>query len=497
MSVTDGTRALIVIRLSNMTDTTTSPQRQREICEKYCTTNGLTIVGHAEDLDISATEYAPWDRPELGEWMRDRASQFDVMVFWRADRLVRNAGDLTQMADWARKHGKRLISATEPNFDVITATGEGIATIQAVFARMESEATRARVMSAKDARRKAGKWNGSSAPYGYSPVPADDGGFRLEPDENSKRVLEWADAVIAGKSRVSIVEKLRAAKAPTPADVNNMRAGRSPKGNVWTLQAVTKILTSRILIGETVHNGEVLRDDRGAPILRTTPIMSREKWQRLQDAINNNVRGQKHTQRKNASLLLRIAFCHCGEPLYTKKATNKYNKTDYYVCYGRQAGSCDALYVRKDLLEQYVEESLLGYLGDEEVNKAVRIPGEDHTSELADVSELMRKIREERRKGHYNYPGSEEDFENEINTLVKRRKYLASLPHREARTEYLPTGENFRDFWGRLASEEKGVYLREVEFKIYVTEMSKRCTDVHMVWGLTFEAMLEAASKHS
>ncbi|MER5421642.1 recombinase family protein [Streptosporangium roseum] len=403
MSVTDGTRALIVIRLSNMTDTTTSPQRQREICEKYCTTNALTIVGHAEDLDVSATEYAPWDRPELGEWMRDRAAQFDVMVFCRADRLVRNAGDLTQMAEWARKHGKRLISATEPNFDVITAAGEGIATIQAVFARMESEATRARVMSAKDARRKAGEWNGSSAPYGYSPVPADDGGFRLEPDENSKRILEWADAVIAGKSRVSIVEELRATKALTPADVNNMRAGRSPKGNVWTLQAVTKILTSRILIGETVHNGEVLR----------------------------------------------------------------------------------------------VEEALLGHLGDEEVKKAVHIPSEDHTSELADVAELMRKTREERRKGHYNYPGSEEDFENEINALVKQRKYLASLPHHEAKTEYLPTGENFRDFWRRLAPEEKGVYLREVEFKIYVTEMSKRLTDVHMVWGLTFKAMLETASKHS
>jgi site-specific DNA recombinase len=303
--------------------------------------------------------------------------------------------------------------------------------------------------------------------------------------------------VIGGKSRFAIVEELRAAKVPTPADVNNARMGRPARGNPWTLQAVTKILTSRILIGETVHNGEVLRDDKGAPILRTSPIMSREKWQRLQEAINDNVRGQKSTQRKNASMLLRIAFCKCGEPLYTKKATNKYNKTDYYVCYGRQKGACDALYARKDRLEEYVEATLLDRLGDEEISRAVHIPGEDHTAELADVAELMRKTREERRKGHYAYPGGDEDFEHEIQALISRRKYLASLPRTEARTDYLPTGQTFRDFWSGLTQEDKGVYLREVEFKIHVTEMTTRLTDVDVTWGSTFEHMLRRVAERS
>jgi hypothetical protein len=41
-------RALIAVRLSRMTDATTSPERQREKCLELCRQRGYEVVGVAE-----------------------------------------------------------------------------------------------------------------------------------------------------------------------------------------------------------------------------------------------------------------------------------------------------------------------------------------------------------------------------------------------------------------------------------------------------------------
>lgn len=42
-------RAFILLRLSRMTDATTSPERQLADCERYCEQQGMTVAGVAED----------------------------------------------------------------------------------------------------------------------------------------------------------------------------------------------------------------------------------------------------------------------------------------------------------------------------------------------------------------------------------------------------------------------------------------------------------------
>jgi site-specific DNA recombinase len=46
-------RALIVIRLSRVTDATTSPERQLEVNRTLCEQRGYEVVGVSEDLDVS------------------------------------------------------------------------------------------------------------------------------------------------------------------------------------------------------------------------------------------------------------------------------------------------------------------------------------------------------------------------------------------------------------------------------------------------------------
>ncbi|MHC5263597.1 recombinase family protein [Streptomyces sp. UC4497] len=61
----DTERALIVVRLTNETEATTSPERQHKECAAYCAERGWDVVGTARDFE-SATRSTPWERPELG-----------------------------------------------------------------------------------------------------------------------------------------------------------------------------------------------------------------------------------------------------------------------------------------------------------------------------------------------------------------------------------------------------------------------------------------------
>jgi hypothetical protein len=61
-------RALIEIRLSNETEESTSPERQREQDEAYCGIMGWDIVHVCRDLDVSRA-VSPFDRGDLGKWL--------------------------------------------------------------------------------------------------------------------------------------------------------------------------------------------------------------------------------------------------------------------------------------------------------------------------------------------------------------------------------------------------------------------------------------------
>ena len=75
-------RALIVIRLSKVTDATTSPERQLEICGELCQQRGYEVVGVAEDLDVSGSvdPFNRKQRPRLSRWLANEEEPFDVIV---------------------------------------------------------------------------------------------------------------------------------------------------------------------------------------------------------------------------------------------------------------------------------------------------------------------------------------------------------------------------------------------------------------------------------
>jgi DNA invertase Pin-like site-specific DNA recombinase len=106
-------RAVDVLRLSVLTDETTSPERQHAANARAATAEGCKFVGEAVDLGVSASKTSPFERPELSKWLA-RPETFDALIFWRFDRAVRSMDHMNKLAEWAREHHKVIIFAEGP-----------------------------------------------------------------------------------------------------------------------------------------------------------------------------------------------------------------------------------------------------------------------------------------------------------------------------------------------------------------------------------------------
>jgi hypothetical protein len=67
-------RAIVGARVSSVQgDEKTSHITQPSKGDAYAESQDWTVVGRFEDLDVSAIKLSPWERPDLKEWLTDRA----------------------------------------------------------------------------------------------------------------------------------------------------------------------------------------------------------------------------------------------------------------------------------------------------------------------------------------------------------------------------------------------------------------------------------------
>ncbi|BCP10444.1 hypothetical protein MINTM020_25420 [Mycobacterium paraintracellulare] len=166
-------RFLARIRLSVSTDESTSVERQREMITSWASLHDHTIVGWAEDVDVSG-KLSPFDTPQFGNWLKNRHPEFDGVVAWKLDRLARNMFGLNDLFQWAKTNSKTVVSITE-SLDLSTTVGVMVAQILAGVAQMELEAIQTRQSASQAYLRKVGRWPGGKVPYGYRVVKNGDG----------------------------------------------------------------------------------------------------------------------------------------------------------------------------------------------------------------------------------------------------------------------------------------------------------------------------------
>lgn len=460
-------RVLGRVRISRATDESTSVQRQREIIEAWVKANDHTLIGWATDLDVSGG-VDPFDTPELGDWLTNRTEQFDCVVAWKLDRLGRDSIRLNKLFGWAIENKKTIVSCTE-GIDLSTPTGRLLTNVIAFLAEGERELIRERTKASQAKLRELGRWGGGKPIYGYRAVPLDGGGWELEPDPHTSKVLQQIiDKLLAGQSTHSIAAQLTQAGELTPADHIRHRAGKPTKSGAWSVNGIRTLLRSKSLLGHSTHEGSTVRDKDGQPVKIGPALVTPERFNAVQAALDGSTK--KVTNRSvKASPLLGVLVCPvCERLMHLRQDHNKARgKTyRYYQCLGGSTRSHKTHILKADELEKLLSDFVLETIGDEPEQQRTWIPASDNTTELVS----LRKAIEELAAAYASASSTtvKTTILGQINALDNRATELEATPPQEGRWEYVETGRTNAEAWKSMTQDEQREWLLRMGFQFTV-----------------------------
>lgn len=384
----------MVIRLSRITDATTSPERQREACLELCKQRGYEVVGTAEDLDVSAGKTSPFDRPQLGDWLTNRHNEFDVLVVFRMDRIVRRLLDLADLIRWCQTNSVALVSASEAFLDLTAPFGDVVALLVAKVAEMELSAISERNKSAAQHNMREGKYRGGPPPWGYMPEKID-GDWRFIPDDEQVKVInEVVRRVLDGEPLRQVAADLTDRAVLTPRDRVNQLKDRAIKGYSWHSAKLREMLTSKSLLGHAVTANGSIRGDDGSPVIRATPILEREVFEQVQVELSGR-ENRKEPTKRSSGLLLQIIHCGvCGLPAYKLKGGK--GRSPRYRCSSVQKRQkCENKTIALDYADNVVQQLILGMLGESERLERVWDSGSDNSAELAELDATLADLADQ------------------------------------------------------------------------------------------------------
>ncbi|SDZ12184.1 Site-specific DNA recombinase [Saccharopolyspora shandongensis] len=464
-------------RFQGLEDVTTSPERQRLAIEKWADANGHEIVGWAEDLDLGRS-VDPLTAPELSKWFTEpeRIDAWDIVAAYRLDRLATGSIYLSRVMSWCQDHGKSIVSTSE-TFDLSSGPGRMVAFILAEVAAGELEAIRERNTNTFDYNYSQGKYKGRMTPYGYKAE-----GDKYVVDHDAKAViLEAAERIIKLESIRSVLMDLNKRGVPSPRDQNRVNNGKESKGERWSNQSLTRILSSETLLGYTLRRevitgpdgkpirdakGQkqfgkeyVVRDEAGAPVVRAEPLMTRTRLEELQEALSKKTKSAPKRRTTETALLLRVLFCSCGEPMY--RVFN--GSRAYYRCASSNKGTpCGNKAVRLESTDENFLGILMEHYGSHAMQKRVYVPATNNADELASIEAEIENIAEMVMSPAFR--GKTKDRMNSrLQALDTRRTELEGQPVQPAGYRMEPTGETFSEHWNGLDADQRNAFLRNAK----------------------------------
>ncbi|MGV9212574.1 recombinase family protein [Micromonospora sp. RB23] len=471
-----GVRASLYVRLSKASDDRNlSKQGMIDDLRALCAARGFAEVAlHVDDGKSGAIR----NRPEFRAWLADAVEgRADVLVAWHVDRLSREGLNVAAIIlDVVEGKDPETGKEVRPPVRLIgyddrldSADGDGFRlnfVIKAELARAELARMKARSQARVRRMRREKRSTGGLTPYGYQRAAR--GEVELEHDPVSAPIIrDVIRRVVDGVSILSASRDLNKRGVLSPRDHAAMRDTGQPRKDretkeplppqLWTDTTLRRMLTNPVLLGYlTDENRRVVRDDQGKPVLRGEPLISKEEWGALQDAINGNKRPKTRTAPD--AMLSGAVFCPlCGEVLHFHWAVKAERNQEYryYRCSGRtrKGNDCRAGAPRAEQLERLAGDVLLSVVGDLDVLRKVFVPGDNTAAELADVEERMRELRADRVAGLYKGEQGTADFREMYSALENQREQLSAQPSRPERWEYVPTGQTYRQVWASSDTE--------------------------------------------
>jgi len=436
-------------------------------------------VGKAEDLDESAYKKSPFARPQLGDWLTYRKTEFDIIVWASLDRAVRRMTDMSELASWAKENSKTLVFCSGPSGGALVLdmssenpVAELIAQVLAFAAQMEAFNDRERALGAREYLRQVGRYAGGWTSFGYGPVSLGKGkGFALEPDEYAPAVRRMAEDILAGNGPSYVARWLNAENIPTSKDIVRIRTDKEPKGHKWNHWSVQQILRSRAVCGITEVNGEIVRGDDGLPIRFAEPIIDDHTWRRVQNALDKTSKPLK-IQRKDSPWLVGLTFCMvCRKPLYSNRQTMKGKTYEYLRCLGVREGTCHTRNIKRHELEEYVGNWINETVDGRPYVEPRTIEGRNYAAEMATIREAILDIG-----GKVTLAdtlGESADTERaQLAVLKTRLNNLRNMKDEPDRIVYVQTGISTAQHWANLHGRGKHAMLVSHDVKVRAQQTS-------------------------
>lgn len=424
------------VRLSRLTDESTSPQRQRERIDWWAQGHDANVVYVSEDLDTSGA-VEPFKRDSLGIWLTDTPPQpWDVLVAWKLDRISRSSMDTETLLRWCLERDKRIV-CVDDGIDTDTQMGQVWVKLASIFAEVERNSIKERVIQSRKKLRAEARWGGERVHYGLKPEKLDTGGWTLVHDDEAVKVIRRVIGdVHRGDSIQSIAATLTAEGVPSSSDRLRQIQGKPMTGAAWSTTTLHRLLESKTLLGYTVHDGEA-----DPTTLKTEPILTAREYRELEAVLADRKKPKRVNRTGNASPLLGVAICYdCEQPLHQRSAEVGGNRYRYYYCRDKCGGNLPAGW-----LEELLEETFLHELGDVEIHEQRTIPASDHTAELDNAKLTLEDIVQT--MARTSSATARAALAAQIADLDAVITNLERLPVEPARTEEVPTGTTYGQSW--------------------------------------------------
>lgn len=334
----DQINVVIYARYSSHGQQEQSIDGQLRDCYAYAEREGYTVIGEYIDRALSARTD---DRPSFQRMIKDASKkQFSYVLVWKLDRFARNRFDSAVNKATLKKHGVRVISATEH----ISDEPEGIM----LEGLLESLAEYYSANLSKHVKRGqresiiAGTYLGGIPPYGFKVVNK-----KLVADEKTAPVARYFfEQYAKGVPKKEIIDAL------------NKKGVRNSKGKPLGPSFMQGSLRNRKYIGEYTHDGEVVTGGCEA-------LVDKETFDAVQARLDATRRAPAAGKAHEEYLLRGKAFCgYCGAALIGECGRSKTGDMHHYYTCGerKRKRGCKKKNERKDFLEWYVVEQTVEYV---------------------------------------------------------------------------------------------------------------------------------------
>lgn len=349
-------KVAIYVRVSTQEQATEgySIQEQTERLKKYCEAHDWAVVYVYTDPGFSGSNM---ERPALKKLFTDAdQGSFDTVLVYKLDRLSRSQKDtLYIIEDVFLKNGIDFISMNE-NFDTSTPFGRAMIGILSVFAQLEREQIKERLMMGRVGRAKTGLWNGGSRPplgYNY---------------ENGRLVINEYEAMQVRLVYDLFLNGLDGEQLSFHAIMKYMGERYTNRYSCWKRPAsIGLMLKDKIYIGQIKYAGIYYPGDHEA-------IISQEVFDAVQAKYANYTETFGKSQRtpfQGKNLLTGLLFCgYCGARFYMSESTRKRKSGKtvryyHYRCYSKSGNKnmsrsekCPSIGYQRDKLNQLVIDEI-------------------------------------------------------------------------------------------------------------------------------------------